>query len=91
MLESAWADDRNEWRPVVRVVYYGVFEVLRMTLLAGDEGDLHKREWPKWFCVRLRAPLISINPAGEAVVSLFIVLRRGLHRSAGRSGIIWSL
>ena len=24
-----------------------IFEVLRMTLLAGDEGDLQKREWPK--------------------------------------------
>ena len=56
MLESAWADDRNEWRPVVRVVYYGVFEVLRMTLLAGDEGDLHKRKWPKWFCARYALP-----------------------------------
>ena len=56
VLESAWADDRNEWRPVVRVVYYGVFEVLRMTLLAGDEGDLHKREWPKWFCARYALP-----------------------------------
>ena len=39
----------------------------------------------------LRAPLICINPAGEAVVSLSIALIRGLHRSAGRSGIIWSL
>jgi hypothetical protein len=25
----------------------GIFEVLRMTLLTGDEGDLQKREWPK--------------------------------------------
>ena len=24
-----------------------IFEVLRMILLAGDEGDLQKREWPK--------------------------------------------
>ena len=32
------------------------FEVLRMTLLAGDEGDLHKREWPKWFCARYALP-----------------------------------
>jgi Ion channel len=24
-----------------------IFEVLRMTWLAGDEGDLQKREWPK--------------------------------------------
>ena len=25
----------------------GIFEVLCMTLPAGDEGDLQKREWPK--------------------------------------------
>ena len=24
-----------------------IFEVLRMTLLAGEEGNLQKREWPK--------------------------------------------
>jgi len=33
-----------------------IFEVLRMTLLAGDEGDSQKREWPKQFCARYALP-----------------------------------
>jgi hypothetical protein len=41
-----------------------------MTLLAGDEGDLQKREWPKWFCARYALPR-SVSIQQERPLSAF--------------------